>query len=391
MIRIISENFVMKWFLLLSFVVAVVAEEAGELPSAEPCDEEACKLPECRCSSTNIPGGLAPRDTPQFVSVTFDDGVNVLNMETYRDVIFNRRNSNGCSAGTTFYVSHEYTNYQLINELYNRGYEIALHSISHRVPQSWWATASLEELRQEIGEQKGQIAHFANIPANQIKGVRLPFLQLSGNTSFQMMKEFDLVYDHSWPTASHRDPGLWPYTLHHESIQECFMPPCPTASIPGPWVLPMITWADPMGFPCAMVDACANFPNREDENAWFAFIMQNFERHYFGNRAPFGFYVHEGYIRGYPAVERAFVRFLDIINNVYDVFMVNAVDIIEWMKNPVPVNEYRSRPCKTVPLTMCTARTCGPLVGPHNEMSYLIPTCNVCPANYPWVGNPLGR
>ncbi|XP_037303132.1 chitin deacetylase 8-like [Manduca sexta] len=386
MTRIINENFVMKWFLLLSLVVAVVAEKAGPLPSPEPCDEEACKLPECRCSSTEIPGGLAPRDTPQFVSVTFDDGVNVLNMWTYRDVIFNRRNSNGCPAGTTFYVSHEYTNYQLINELYNRGYEIALHSISHRVPQTWWAIASLEDIRKEIGEQKGQIAHFANIPADQIKGVRLPFLQMTGNTSFQMMKEFDLIYDHSWPTAAYRAPGLWPYTLHYESTQECFIPPCPTASIPGPWVLPMITWADPRGFPCAMVDACSYFPDREDENAWFAFIMQNFERHYFGNRAPFGFYVHEGYIRAYPAVQRAFVRFLDTINNLNDVFMVNAVDIIEWVKNPVPLNEYRSRPCKTVPSTICMARNCGPLVAAHNQITHWIPVCNVCPANYPgWV------
>lgn len=36
-----------------------------ELPLAEECDKELCKLPDCRCSSIEIPGGLLPRDTPQ--------------------------------------------------------------------------------------------------------------------------------------------------------------------------------------------------------------------------------------------------------------------------------------------------------------------------------------
>ncbi|GBP90105.1 hypothetical protein EVAR_60243_1 [Eumeta japonica] len=40
---------------------------ADELVLAETCVEEECELPDCRCSSTNIPGGLAARDTPQIV------------------------------------------------------------------------------------------------------------------------------------------------------------------------------------------------------------------------------------------------------------------------------------------------------------------------------------
>lgn len=40
-------------------------ESTKELVLAEPCDEEACQLPNCRCSSTSIPGGLNPRNVPQ--------------------------------------------------------------------------------------------------------------------------------------------------------------------------------------------------------------------------------------------------------------------------------------------------------------------------------------
>lgn len=59
----------MKWILVLAFIGSALAD-SEELPLAEICDEELCKLPECRCSSTSIPGGLSARDTPQ-VSLFF--------------------------------------------------------------------------------------------------------------------------------------------------------------------------------------------------------------------------------------------------------------------------------------------------------------------------------
>lgn len=106
----------------------------------------------------------------QFVVVTFDDAVNVNNMFSYRSLVYNRINSNGCKAGVTFFVSHEYTDYTLVNELYNQGYEIALHSISHVANQEYWRDASNETLMREFGDQKIQIAHFANISIDSIHG-----------------------------------------------------------------------------------------------------------------------------------------------------------------------------------------------------------------------------
>lgn len=64
-------------------------------------------------------------------------------------------------------------------------------------------------------------------------------------------------------------------------------------------------------------------PDHDDEEGWFSFILSNFERHYSNNRAPFGFYVHEWYIAVNPALRAAFIRFLDTINHLNDVFMVN--------------------------------------------------------------------
>lgn len=110
--------------------------------------------------------------------LTFDDGVNIINIETYRRLLYGKVNSKGCRAGTTFYVSHQFTSYQLLNELYNEGLELALHSITHQTPQSYWAVADLDTIMKEIGDQRSQMAHFANIPIDEIKGNFVYYLMI---------------------------------------------------------------------------------------------------------------------------------------------------------------------------------------------------------------------
>ncbi|CAH1641770.1 unnamed protein product [Spodoptera littoralis] len=369
--------------------VLILGLVAAELPLAEKCNEELCKLPNCRCSSTNIPGGFRPRDTPQFITLTFDDAVNVRNMATYREILYNRKNANGCPIGTTFYVSHEYSNYHLINELYNQGFEIALHSITHRTPTEFWAAASYKDLKEEIADQKELIAHFANIPQESIRGVRIPFLQLAGNTSYQVMADHGLEYDSSWPTSEILNPGLWPYTLDYASIQDCPVPPCPTASIPKPWVQPMLSFRDTMGFPCAMADSCFFTPVVTDVDAWYKLFIRNFERQYFGNRAPFGFYLHEWYLESQPGVKAAYIKFLDTVTRLSDVFLVNHGEVLDWVKNPVPLNEYMKKPCRSFTPTNCAMRSCHAFE-PNNRKNYWFDICTNCPRLYPWVGNPLG-
>ena len=76
-------------------------------------------------------GGLKARDTPQIVLLTFDDSVNDLNKELYRDLFdTGRKNPNGCPLQATFYVSHEWTDYGQVQSLYAAGHEIASHTIS---------------------------------------------------------------------------------------------------------------------------------------------------------------------------------------------------------------------------------------------------------------------
>lgn len=219
---------------------------------------ESCQLPDCRCSSTDIPGGIPATKTPQFVMLTFDDGVTVSNINYYRSAFDDRVNPNGCPVSATFFVSHEYTDYSLVQELYSKGHEIALHSITHNTTTTYWTSANESQLSKEFSGERDLISHFTHIPPQEMRGLRLPFLQMSGETSFQMMQTENFTYDCSWPTIRYLNPGLWPYSLDHPSNQDCVIGPCPQQSYPNTWVLPMISWKDEAGVFCSMVDTCVN-------------------------------------------------------------------------------------------------------------------------------------
>ena len=101
------------------------------LSAAEKCDPRKCKLPDCRCGGSDVPGKLSPKQIPQIVLITFDDAVNDLNNEIYEDVFEGRYNPNGCPIRGTFYVSHEWTDYGQVQNLYTKGHEIASHGIRY--------------------------------------------------------------------------------------------------------------------------------------------------------------------------------------------------------------------------------------------------------------------
>lgn len=77
--------------------------------------------------SGNLPG----EEVPQIVLLTFDDAINDLNKGLYQDIFEKgHTNPNGCPITATFYVSHEWTDYSQVQNLYAEGHEMASHSIS---------------------------------------------------------------------------------------------------------------------------------------------------------------------------------------------------------------------------------------------------------------------
>ena len=63
--------------------------------------------------------------------MTFDGAVNLNNFDHYQRVFTeDRKNPNGCLIRGTFFVSHEYSNYNMIRKLAHEGHEIATETIS---------------------------------------------------------------------------------------------------------------------------------------------------------------------------------------------------------------------------------------------------------------------
>lgn len=276
--------------IILVALWSCVAAAGGMYEEAAPCNKTECILPDCRCSDVKLNLTLNEKELPQLVSVTFDDALTALIYNQVVDLFKRVVNPDGCKAKLGFYVSHEYTDYSKIHSLWAQGHEIALHSITHGTDSDYWKFANAELMAQEFGQQIEIMKRFAKINSSDIKGLKMPFFEISGDSSFVVAKNIGLLYDGSWSTQHFTDPGLWPYTLDYKSTQDCPIGTCPTASIPGFWVNPLVDWTDDFGNKCVMMDAC--LAADDSVQGIFQMMVRNFMRHYNGNRAPFGLYLH---------------------------------------------------------------------------------------------------
>jgi len=363
--------------------------------AAEPCDVNACQLPNCHCSSQQPPGGLLGPNIPQMVFITFDDAITVTNHPFYEEVLFNRKNPNNAPIQATFFITHEYSNYSLVHDLWARGHDIALHSITHISDTQYWANLNETMWRAEIVAQRDQLSTFAAIPKSYIKGVRAPFLQVGGNPMYSALVGGGFEWDCSRPTQNQRRPGLWPYTNDYLSTQDCSIPTCPDESFPGFWTFPMIDLIGDDQFPCAMVDECTPVPMTQA--ATYNLLKRNFLDQYDYNRAPFGVFTHAAWLIGpddrpeFEQRKRGFIQFLDELGQMNDVYIVGVSQAMDWMKNPTEMADIDS----FVPWQEDLNRARG-CIFPRNcryengTWERFMSSCIPCPSNYPWLDDPTG-
>jgi len=82
-------------------------------------------------AKNELEADMPVEQVPQIVLLTFDDSVNDLNKQLYADLFERGRvNPNGCPISATFYVSHEWTDYSQVQNLYANGHEMASHTVS---------------------------------------------------------------------------------------------------------------------------------------------------------------------------------------------------------------------------------------------------------------------
>jgi len=101
---------------------------------------------------------------------------------------------------------------------------------------------SKQEWIKEVNGQREVIHLYGGVKLEDIRGMRAPFLQTGGNRMFEMLYETNFTYDSSLPVFEN-SPPFWPYTLDYALNHECMIPPCPTKSFPGYYLLILIFFA----------------------------------------------------------------------------------------------------------------------------------------------------
>lgn len=149
-------------------------------------------------------------------------------------------------------------------------------------------------------------------------------------------------------------------------------------------------WHDLGGGRCTMGNSCTS---PTDEAGVYELIMANFKRHYNTNRAPFGMYYQSGWFTT-PHHKAGFMRFMDDVLKMGDVYFVTNWQMLNWIQNPTTlqmVKNFDKWKCETntISIDECnTPNICHVKFRKKNSIgSRYFKTCQKCPVDYPWIDN----
>ncbi|TBU62469.1 hypothetical protein BD310DRAFT_871227 [Dichomitus squalens] len=393
---------------LLGHVLAQDGSLSGPQSSSSAagysCDPNSCKLPNCNCASTDPPGGLSPSDTPMFVVFTADDAVQSYTLDAVNQFLAHRKNPNGCTPKMTYYTSIDYTNFTLVTDWYVAGNEIADHTMTHvGTPPQDEVTGNLIALNQ-----------LAGVPLSSIIGFRAPFLNYSGDT-LKMLHQLGFTYDSSasasLPVDADGTDAYWPYTLDNGMANDCLAVDgiCKgEPKLPGFWEIPMYALFDERGVDgIHLMDPwldAANGATAVNDTATLEYLKSTFTAHYNAKRQPLGLYTHPIHVSlsvpGSTASKSTIAMinsFLDWAQEQTNVWIVSSEQLLEWVRNPVPVSQldnFAPLKCST-PAVDSSMKICNGI--PQNEQGLVelcafndfpFYTCYGCPADHPSPSDP---
>ncbi|XP_033746862.1 uncharacterized protein LOC117332082 [Pecten maximus] len=317
----------MLWF---KVIVYCLCFNKFAISAEEQCRQGVnCLLPDCFCSRLEHP--MDRNDIPQMVYFGFDDALNTESIQHY-DFLFrrNQTNPNGCPISASLYISHKNTNYDIAKMYYERGFELAVHSVSHTEIDTY--TKVLKEAR----DQRNNIANLAGVPIDEIVGWRSPNLVTAGDGQAAALQSLGYTYDISWSHEKLRvtDTNVWPFTLDFGCQLSM---KCPKEKHNGFWVIPInsVVWKK---WECVYTDGCYERPKSTEEA--YNFIMDNFNRYYQGNRAPFGIHMHMAWFL-HPYTKAGMDRAIHDMLRYEDVYIVTAKQVLEWMRQPTRISDIK--------------------------------------------------
>ena len=155
------------------------------------------------------------------------------------------------------------------------------------------------------------------------------------------------------------------------------------------WEVPMTAIKDVRGGTCAMADGCYY---EEDAASIQKIFTQNFLEHYTKSKAPFPLFFHSAWFFNRVHRQDGFFKFIDSILALPDVYFVTSQELIEWVRNPVPLDgiensgmfhcDFSDRPSR------CSGRRKHKCQLKHKGDVRQWSSCQrVCPNRYPWVNN----
>lgn len=338
-----------------------------------------------------------------FVVFTADDAIQGATIAAVNQFLAHRKNPNGCQPKMTYYTSLGYTNYSLVTDWYVAGNEIADHTMTHVGNPS----------KAEIDGNLIALNALSGIPMRAIQGFRAPFLNFSVET-LEFLREAGFSYDSSAsasvPVDDPNTDAFWPYTLDNGMANDCQNDQVRGAcngglKLNGFWEVPMYAFHDKRGAAGThLMDPwldSANGNNGVDDDATLEYMQDTFTKHYEGNRQPIGLYTHPIHV-SIPSTPNASKRTIDMINRFLDwaqnqqnVWIVSTEQMLEWVKNPVPVSELDSfgpLRCSTpdVSATICNGMNANQqgLLDHCKFSDFPFHTCYGCPEEYPSPNNP---
>ncbi|KAL4424144.1 hypothetical protein ABPG75_001445 [Micractinium tetrahymenae] len=311
----------------LALLLGVASVAAA--PSDYSCPSSCQNKLGCVCASNAAPGGIANGDTPQFIVLTNDDAITVISQPIILNITERHSNKNGCKMPATWFVSIDYTDPNLVKQVFVRGHEIATHTINHLANPN----------TTQIVGARDWLVSTAGIPRELVVGFRAPYLMFSPDQR-DILAANGFVWDSSIseqypsvtsPSAAQR---LWPYTMDYGLPQDCSIS-TGTCSVeerhPGLWEFPMWNIQDSTGVTLASMD-----PTGDP----YELYKLQFDERYNGNRAPLGIYLHAAWLIADGSRADKLNAFLEYAMSHDNVFLVTVSQVLDWMKNPVPASQY---------------------------------------------------
>lgn len=272
----------------------------------------------------DIPGGVAAKNTPQMILISYSGSVTEDTRTKIRSLMPDTiKNPDGCPASITIFTVGKNSDYCEIHKLYVRGHEIATQGFNLTNYEDW----SKERWKAQVAEHRDFLTKFAYIPKEDVVGVRAPNVRPGGDKQFSMMNEEGFLYDASiyggpsiWQPAFHRK-SYWPFLVNkpYEEIEKCQSGECPKEAYPMIWEVPL-TRILHRKISCAFLYECA--VNADLSVSVQELLLENFERSYQGNRAPFQINLDVLGLRN-SAVSLGISSFLEDVQQYGDVWIVS--------------------------------------------------------------------